>query len=107
MNFLTTFPKKLHYWVSKRKNPLARLQNPIARAIRHNFFCTLPDDVKIVNCYCQWPQRLFLEEWHSIREPNSIYEHSTFIFQTSMRFFITDEGYSILTEVPIFTVLSQ
>ena len=33
------------------------------------------DDVEIVDRCSQWSRRLFLEAWHSIREPNSINEH--------------------------------
>ena len=33
------------------------------------------DDVEIVDRCSQWSHRMFLEAWHSIREPNSINEH--------------------------------
>ena len=33
------------------------------------------DDVKIIDRCSQWSKRLFLEAWHSIREPNAINEH--------------------------------
>ena len=33
------------------------------------------DDVKVIDRCPQWGKRLFLEAWHSIREPNSINEH--------------------------------
>ena len=33
------------------------------------------DDVKIIDHCSQWSKRLFLEAWHSIREPYSINEH--------------------------------
>ena len=33
------------------------------------------DDVKIIGCRSQWSERLFLEAWHSICEPNAINEH--------------------------------
>ena len=33
------------------------------------------DDVKVIDRCSQWGKRLFLEAWHSIREPNSINEH--------------------------------
>ena len=33
------------------------------------------DDVKIIDRCSQWSKRLFLEAWHSIREPNAIIEH--------------------------------
>ena len=33
------------------------------------------DDVKIIDRCSQWSKRLFLEAWHSIREPNPIHEH--------------------------------
>ena len=32
------------------------------------------DDVKVFDRCPQWGKRLFLEAWHSIREPNSIIE---------------------------------
>ena len=65
----------------------------------------------------QWSKRLFLEAWHSIREPNAINEHIYIpdiykalgnpkwrfcgSFKHSFAFvsdFIAEEGYSILTE---------
>ena len=33
------------------------------------------DDVKIIDRCSQWSKRLFLQAWHSIREPNAINEH--------------------------------
>ena len=33
------------------------------------------DDVKFIDRCSQWGKRLFLEAWHSIREPHSINEH--------------------------------
>lgn len=33
------------------------------------------DDVQIVDRCSQWSRRLFLEAWHSMRDPNSINEH--------------------------------
>ena len=38
----------------------------------HNFDL---DDVKIIDRCSQWSKRLFLEAWHSIRDPNAINEH--------------------------------
>ena len=32
-------------------------------------------DVKIIDRCSQWSKRLFLEAWHSIREPYAIDEH--------------------------------
>ena len=30
------------------------------------------DDINIIDRCSQWSRRLFLEAWHSIREPNSV-----------------------------------
>ena len=38
----------------------------------HNFDL---DHVKIIDRCSQWSKRLFLEAWHSIRDPNAINEH--------------------------------
>ena len=42
--------------------------------IKHNHDFDL-DDVKIIDRCSQWSKRLFLEAWHSIREPKAINEH--------------------------------
>mgnify|MGYP001792981060 CR=1 FL=1 len=41
------------------------------------------NDVKVIDRCSQWSKRLFLEAWHSIREPNSLM--NTFTFQTFTR----------------------
>ena len=41
---------------------------------KHNHEFDL-DNVKIIDRCSQWSKRLFLEAWHSIREPNAINEH--------------------------------
>ena len=83
---------------------------------KHNHEFDL-DNVKIIDCCSQWSKRLFLEAWHSIREPNAINEHIYIpdiykalgnpkwrfcgSFKHSFAFvshFIAEEGYSILTE---------
>ena len=75
------------------------------------------DDVKIIDHCSQWSKRLFLEAWHSIREPNFINEHIYIpdiykaLGNPKWRFcgsfkvliyirkpFYAEEGYSILTE---------
>ena len=33
------------------------------------------DNIKVMDRCSQWSKRLFLEAWHSIREPNAINEH--------------------------------
>ena len=80
----------------------------------HNFHL---DDVKIIDRCSQWSKGLFLEVWHSIRDPNAINEHiyipdiykalaipsdvSKALFKHSFAFvshFIAEEGSSVLTE---------
>ena len=34
------------------------------------------NNVKVIDCCPLWSRRLFLEVWHSIREPNSINDHA-------------------------------
>ena len=77
------------------------------------------DDVEIIDRCSQWSKRLFLEAWHSIREPNAINEHiyipdiykalgnPKWRFRGSFKALIyirshfnAEEGYSILTKRP-------
>ena len=77
------------------------------------------DDVKVIDRCPQWSRKLFLEAWHSIREPNSNNEHThipdqslvgsrllemylTYIWTPFLIF--AEEGYSILTETSILSV---
>ena len=93
--------------------------------IKHNHDFDL-DDVKIIDRCSQWSKRLFLEVWHSIREPNAINEHIYIpdiykaLGNPKWRFcdsfkalicirshFIAEEGYSILTETSTSKFFSQ
>ena len=52
--------------------------------IKHNHVFDL-DDVKIIDRCSQWSKRLFLEAWHSIREPKLMPLMNTFTFLTFTR----------------------
>ena len=63
------------------------------------------DDVKIIDRCSQWSKRLFLEAWHSIREPNSIM--NTFTFLTFTRPLVIPSNVSAAFLKRSFTFVSH